>query len=97
MVHTYRFLAMSLIISSSHVCSLVDSTVECLFVERVGKPQNWSAMGCDLVVFYRVITGILPGTCDLGQSCGKVHNCGKITAVSALDSLTLLYPTLPLY
>ena len=38
---------MFLIILSSHVCTLVDSTVECLFVERVGKPQNWSAIGCD--------------------------------------------------
>jgi hypothetical protein len=31
---------------------------------------------------------ILPKTSDLGQSCGKVHDCGKLPPL-------LIYPTLP--
>jgi hypothetical protein len=34
---------------------------------------------------------ILPKTSDLGQSCGKVHNCGKITAFTRLPYLTVPY------
>ncbi len=33
----------------------------------------------------------LPKTSDLGQSCGKVHNCGKITAFTCLSYLTVPY------
>jgi hypothetical protein len=34
---------------------------------------------------------ILPKTSDLGQSCGKVHDCGKITAFTCLPYLTIPY------
>jgi hypothetical protein len=34
---------------------------------------------------------ILPKTSDLGQSWGKVHDCGKITAFTCLPYLTVPY------
>ncbi len=61
------------------------------------KPKPKKTLSCFLPGNYRVITRTLPGTSNLGQSCGKVHNCGKITAISAFYLLTLPYPTLPLY